>query len=491
MFVVRVDEDVIHGNGWTIGSTLHITIVKHGSVPSSPYERSVPMGVAPSFEVDVGSQFDIQPGDRVTVTDGVHTKQHTVTHLSMTGSDEVADTISGIATPGATVATWSYSLPKLTFASADPAGHWTAEYAGVHDLIPGLTMGVRESDDDGDGTQIKVTLPVAAGSDVDGDGVPDAVDDCPWSVNPTQYDGDGDGTGAVCDDVDRLWGADRYGTASAVAQTAFQTADVVLIALGTNFPDALVAAAAGGSIGGPVLLTGATALPADTVAELKRLTPSTAYIVGGTAVIGPAVEQQVRTLVPTVKRLAGPDRYGTAAAVSSTIFPTANTAYVALGEDFPDALVAAAVAGRLGVPVLLTRRDGAPQATIDEVVRLAPDDIYIVGGTAAVSETVATQLAPYGTVHRLAGPDRYATAAVVAEHGFMMSDHVFLAYGGNFPDALVAAAAGGHLTGPVLLVTHDVIPVPTREQLDRLTPEHSWVIGGRAVIGDGVFDALP
>ena len=61
MFVVRVDEDVIHGNGWTIGSTLHITIVRHGSVPSSPYERSVPMGVAPSFEVDIGSQFDIQP----------------------------------------------------------------------------------------------------------------------------------------------------------------------------------------------------------------------------------------------------------------------------------------------------------------------------------------------------------------------------------------------------------------------------------------------
>ena len=31
---------------------------------------------------------------------------------------------------------------------------------------------------------------------------------------------------------------------------------------------------------------------------------------------------------------------------------------------------------------------------------------------------------------------------------------VFLAYGGNFPDALVAVAAGASTHGPVLLVTH-------------------------------------
>ena len=41
-----------------------------------------------------------------------------------------------------------------------------------------------------------------AGTDVDGDGVPNADDNCPWDINPDQLDTDGDGLGDVCDDDD-------------------------------------------------------------------------------------------------------------------------------------------------------------------------------------------------------------------------------------------------------------------------------------------------
>ena len=36
-------------------------------------------------------------------------------------------------------------------------------------------------------------------TDSDGDGVPDALDNCPNTCNPSQLDVDGDGTGDVCD----------------------------------------------------------------------------------------------------------------------------------------------------------------------------------------------------------------------------------------------------------------------------------------------------
>jgi sugar lactone lactonase YvrE len=42
---------------------------------------------------------------------------------------------------------------------------------------------------------------VEAPSDRDGDGVPDATDNCPGSANPAQADTDGDGTGDACDDT--------------------------------------------------------------------------------------------------------------------------------------------------------------------------------------------------------------------------------------------------------------------------------------------------
>jgi putative cell wall-binding protein len=289
--------------------------------------------------------------------------------------------------------------------------------------------------------------------------------------------------------VDRIWGPDRYWTAAAVAEMAFDTADTVFLALGTNFPDALVAAAAGGYLDGPVLLTGKDTLPPATIAELQRLTPNTAYIVGGTAVIDPVVEQLVGSLVPNVIRLAGPDRYATAVAVSAAIFPPGNEAFLATGEDFPDALVAAAAAGYDKSPVLLTRRDGAPQQTLDELARLHPSTIYIVGGTAVISEAVAQQAAAYGNVVRLAGPDRYATAAAVQVVFGMNHSRAFLAYGRNFPDALVAAAAGGHLLAPVLLVEHDSIPAASMDEI--WYRSHVWIVGGTAVIGDEVSNALP
>jgi len=327
--------------------------------------------------------------------------------------------------------------------------------------------------------------------DPDGDGVKDPADNCPFQPNAPQYDGDIDGIGATCDSLDRLWGADRFGTSEAVSQTAFNAADAVFIALGTDFPDAIVAAAAAGHLGSPVLLTTSTSLPSETVAEIQRLSPANAYVVGGIAAISTAVEQQVKQYVPSVQRLAGADRYETAAAVSIALFPAANVVFVAPGGDFPDALVAAAAAGYLDSPVLLTPSRAAPVATLRELARLKPSTIFIVGGATVISDGVVRQLAGYGDVVRLAGSNRFATASAVAQEVFGSAEYAFLASGRNFPDALVAAAAGGSLGGPVLLVEQDAIPGPTMEQLSRLEPAHVYLVGGTAVISSSVVVSVP
>lgn len=90
-----------------------------------------------------------------------------------------------------------------------------------------------------------------------------------------------------------------------------------------------------------------------------------------------------------VTRLAGPDRYATAAAVSRHLFPNgSDTVWVATGENFPDAL-AAAVAGE---PLLLTARDSLPTATAAEIVRLGASHAYIVGEADTVSDSVAAEI---------------------------------------------------------------------------------------------------
>ncbi|HEY7941067.1 MAG TPA: cell wall-binding repeat-containing protein, partial [Candidatus Limnocylindrales bacterium] len=200
---------------------------------------------------------------------------------------------------------------------------------------------------------------------------------------------------------------DRYGTAAAVAEQAFPTgAATVYVASGANFPDALGAGAAAIKGHGPVLLVGPTAIPPAIAHELTALRPSTIYVVGGPASVSDAVKTALRAFAGTVTRLdtahfpdlAGypNDRYGTAAAVTEQAFGgTASTVYVASGANFPDALGAGAAAGSAGGPVLLVTPTTTPAAIAHELSVLKPTTIYIVGGTASVSDAVMAAVAAY------------------------------------------------------------------------------------------------
>jgi hypothetical protein len=98
----------------------------------------------------------------------------------------------------------------------------------------------------------------------------------------------------------------------------------VYVATGENVPDALGAAATAAVGLGPVLLVQQNAIPQPTLAELNRLQPPQIVIVGGTAVISAGVQGQLEALGwgPVVTRIAGANRYATAADLSAATFPT-------------------------------------------------------------------------------------------------------------------------------------------------------------------------
>jgi hypothetical protein len=88
-------------------------------------------------------------------------------------------------------------------------------------------------------------------------------------------------------------------------------------------------------------------------------------------------------------RIGGADRYATAAAISQAHFATGPAvAFVATGQNFPDALAGAAVAGMLNAPILLVTRDTLPGATAAELARLRPGRIVVLGAAGVVSDGV-------------------------------------------------------------------------------------------------------
>ena len=196
-------------------------------------------------------------------------------------------------------------------------------------------------------------------------------------------------------DVHRWGGLTRYHTAQIIAQGAYPGgAGTVLIATGLNFPDALAGAAAAGHLGAPILLVGpGTTLPAPTVAALNALHPSEIVILGGTGVVSTGQEAALRHWDASPLRLGGTDRYGTAQQIADRYFANAPIAFVATGQNFPDALAGAAIAGFLDAPVELVTLNAIPGPTassISTVVR--PRSMVVLGGTGVISAGVAAQL---------------------------------------------------------------------------------------------------
>ena len=192
-----------------------------------------------------------------------------------------------------------------------------------------------------------------------------------------------------------------------------------------------------------------------------------------------------------VERIAAGDRYSTASAISARTFDAATVVYVASGESFADALAAAPVAAIQDAPLLLTQRDTLPAATSQELDRLKPERIVVVGGSSAVSDPVVTALRSHATtVTRVAGNDRYETGTLLTSQAFGTGGVAFVASGEAFPDAVAGGALAGRRSAPLLLVPRDSVPTSVAAELDRLQPSELVVLGGSASVSDSVLQQL-
>lgn len=282
-----------------------------------------------------------------------------------------------------------------------------------------------------------------------------------------------DGTAPAVGAATRISGADRYATSAAISADAFSTAGTVFISSGATFPDALAGSAAAAVADAPMLLVSKDGVPSSVAGELKRLRPGRIVVLGGDGTVAPHTLDALTQYSPKVERLAGADRYTTAAAISSATFSSStDTVYIADGTNHADALAGSAAAGANGSPVLLVRPTAVPGATAEELDRLNPRRIVVLGGPASVSEEVLQSLGGYAKeVTRIHGADRYATAAALSAATFSSSaPAAYLAAGQDFPDALSGAAAAAASGGPVLLVRQTCPPAVVTQELRPALP---------------------
>ncbi|KQU69393.1 SpoIID/LytB domain-containing protein [Phycicoccus sp. Root101] len=289
----------------------------------------------------------------------------------------------------------------------------------------------------------------------------------------------------------RLSGADRYASAAAVAARTTSSAGAVVVAAGDGLlVDASVSGPLAATVGGPLLLTQQSKLPAATIAELNRRGSAvkTAYVVGGAGVVSDAVAAQLRSRGLTVTRLGGSNRFETSAVVAKAIKArrATPTVVVAGGEGLPDALGVSGPASALREPILLTPAGGLSSYTWSALSALKPTSARVVGGSAVVATGVEDQLRRAGvtTVTRLGGTDRYAVSAAVASFyrsRVPVQSEIVLTSGRN--ESLVDSLVAGTLQRVIALTPGSSLgddalaTLQTSSQLETLT-----AVGGTAVV---------
>ena len=144
--------------------------------------------------------------------------------------------------------------------------------------------------------------------------------------------------------------------------------------------------------------------------------------------------------------------------------------------------------------MLLSATCDLPASTRDELRRLGPTEVIVMGGAGAICDAVADQVRSLtgATVTRISGADRYATAAAASQKGWASgNDTIFIASGEGFADGLSAGAAAASERAPLLLVPScGTLPTSVRDEIIRLQPGRVFAAGGQAAICDEMLSQI-
>lgn len=286
--------------------------------------------------------------------------------------------------------------------------------------------------------------------------------------------------------VEAKFGSDRYETAVELSKSSFNSAETIVISDGYAIPDGLTATPIATYHKGPLLLVDYNKIPSVTQNEIKRLGAKNVVIVGGTGVVTPAVESQLRNLgITKITRLGGLDRYETALQVAkyidANLYDVENIV-VANGYGEPDALSIAPVSGRDKMPIILVDNTVIPNTVNAWLKSEDLNNAFIIGGSGAVSDNVLNQINGMTKQNiagnRLGGIDRYETNAKVIERFYgNITEKVYVTEGTLLADALTAGPVAS-LNGSPVVISDSQLTYNQKQVLSSKTTNSIVQVGG-------------
>ncbi|WP_052144749.1 N-acetylmuramoyl-L-alanine amidase [Halalkalibacter okhensis] len=188
------------------------------------------------------------------------------------------------------------------------------------------------------------------------------------------------------------------------------------------------------------------------------------------------------------ERISGSDRIGTAIEISKKGFSSSSAVIIARSDEPADALAASSLVAAKNAPILLSRQGSLDDRVLAEIRRLGADTVYVLGGKAAISDSVVNRLKSGGVkeVKRVSGSDRFQTANEInKEAGLTNKDTAILVNGLTVADALSASSVVANKNLPIYLARQDRLPVNLPSSVKNVV-----IFGGTVAINSNVEQQL-
>jgi len=294
--------------------------------------------------------------------------------------------------------------------------------------------------------------------------------------------------------VYRVSGSGRSETAIEVADAlkaklGVEKFSTIIIASAEQFPDALAGSYLAAKKNAPILLSWKYSIELNEEYIKNNLADDgIIYILGGTVAVPAEVEESLSKLGYRIKRLAGSGRFETNLMILEEAGIDDEEILVVTGWKYADSLAASAT----GLPILMvdTGKNGKGTTLLDDQVefltKYADNKFTIIGGTAVVNEGMEASIeAIVGDVERVFGAARGETSVEVAKKYFQAPTTAFVAYGWNFPDALVGGPLA-HAYGAPLLLTSKDEQEGTKAYITEAKITKGFILGGESVVSDEI-----
>lgn len=255
-------------------------------------------------------------------------------------------------------------------------------------------------------------------------------------------------------EVDRIAGQNRYKNAVEISKSGWNSSATVILTNGEKFADSLTGSPLASLHNAPILLTKASSLPNETLAEIKRLKAKKVIVLGGELSVTNAVLNTLNKNGFSTRRISGQNRYLLAENIAKEVMAEKGKnrdAFLVSGEAYSDAMSIASVAASKQLPIFLTQKNKLHQTVINAI----PDvnSWTIIGGNLTISQKVQNEMEDLGAkTRRLDGRTRYDVNQKIINHYGTSNNQIYIASGEHFSDATPTSVLAARKNSTVLLV---------------------------------------